>query len=68
MARKARTVTQRDIDVLSTAWGIINIQRQEVKDVGAKRAAAAIGRALKSLDGAIRHASGMLHRQERGDK
>ena len=68
MARKGRTVTQADLDILSTAWGVINTQRGSVRAVGAKRAAAAIGRALKSLDVAIRHGQAMLHRQERGDK
>ena len=69
MPRKRRIVTQRDLDVLSKNWGIINMARAEVRFVGAKRAATAISRALKSLDGAIRHAQGMLHRQEyKGDK
>jgi hypothetical protein len=68
MARKGRIVTDDDLRVLSSAWGIINLQREEVKHVGAKRAAAAISRALKSLDGAIRHASLQLHRQDYEEK
>ena len=68
MARKGRIVTQDDLDILSASWGIISDQRANVKSAGAKRAAAAISRALKSLDGAIRHGQAMLHRQERGDK
>jgi hypothetical protein len=68
MARKGRIVTERDMDVLLKNWGIMNMARSEVRHVGAKRAAAAISRALKSLDGAIRHGQAMLHRQERGDK
>lgn len=69
MARQGRNITQDDLNILSTAWGVINTQRWNVRAVGAKRAATAISRALKSLDGAIRHAQGMLHRQEyKGDK
>ena len=69
MARQGRNITQDDLNILSTAWGVINRQRWNVRAVGAKRAALSINRALKSLDGAIRHAQGMLHRQEyKGDK
>jgi len=60
--RKPRTVTPEQLGVLHTAATLINIERQHVRTAGALRAAAAIGRALKSLDGAIRHAQRMAQR------
>lgn len=49
-----------DLHDLTRAWGIVNVQRDEVRSAGAPKAAKAISRALKSLDGAIRHAKRVL--------
>jgi len=64
MARKLRTVSQGELNELSTEWGIISMERQRVRSCGALKAAAAISRALKSLDGAIRHAQRALNMEE----
>lgn len=66
--RKPRTITQAELDTLSTAWGVINMQRQEVRAAGAHKASAAIARALKSLDGAIRHAQRLVNQQRNGEE
>jgi hypothetical protein len=60
MPRPLRETTQRDLDMLCTSWGIINMERNLVRRHGARKAALAISRALKSLDGAIRHAKRAL--------
>lgn len=61
MPNKQRTYEDWDkrCNVLSRAYGQISIVRNDVRQVGAKPAADAISRSLKSLDGAIRHAQRM---------
>lgn len=64
-----RKLTYREADhrcnVLSTARGIIGMQRTEIACVGAARAALYITKALKSLDGAVRHAQRLRNDAER---
>lgn len=67
--RHKRVMTFEEADkrcmVLSSAWGVVAGWRTEVRHAGAKRAAAALSRALKSVDGAIRHAQRMRNEAER---
>ncbi len=46
---------------LSRAWGNISHWRVVIRQTGATKAADALSRALKSLDGAIRHAQRMRY-------
>lgn len=41
---------------LEAAWAVIKTNRDRVRRVGAHRAADALSRALKSLEGAVKHA------------
>lgn len=63
----APTYKQADhrCNVLSRARGIIGMQRTEIACVGANRAALYVTKALKSLDGAIRHAQRLRDQAER---
>lgn len=62
MARKLRTTTPRarDIGSIRCALGSLQAARKWLKEAGATRAAAYVSRAIKSAEGAERHAQRTL--------
>ncbi len=56
MARKLRTVKRGDIGKINAAIGALRTARRYLREAGAKRSAAYVARALKSAEGAERHA------------
>lgn len=53
---KLRTVTGSDVDSITTAIRTLRFARDRFRTAGARKAARAVARALKSADGALRHA------------
>lgn len=56
MARKLRTVTPRDLTQIEIALATLMVSRLLLRKAGAHNSAAYVGRALKSAQGAQRHA------------
>lgn len=56
MARPRRKHSERDVALIDRAIGHLGEARKFLADAGAKRAADAVRRALKSAQGADRHA------------
>lgn len=53
---KLRTLKPNDLADISTAWAMIAEGRDRLRLAGARKAANAAARTLKSVEGAIRHA------------
>lgn len=53
---KLRKATLTDLDNIATAWARIAEGRDMLRRAGARKSANATARALKSVDGALRHA------------
>lgn len=58
---KLRHVTLNNLDNIATAWALIAEGRGKLRRAGARKAANATARALKSVDGALRHAQRCYH-------
>lgn len=56
MSRKLRTVTLNDVAALQHAYVALGETRDKFRGLGANRAAVYISRAMKSAQGAVRHA------------
>lgn len=56
MARKLRTTTPADLRDITAALVNLKCAREQLKRAGCKTAAEYVGRALKSAEGAERHA------------
>ena len=62
--RSNREVNESDLRRIGIARDYLMSARTQLKVAGARKAARYLSRALKSLDGARRHASAMLSRKE----
>lgn len=60
--RQARPVSVDEVNNIVTASTYLRVARELLKKAGARNAAAAVQRAIKSADGAERHARGVLSR------
>lgn len=63
MARKPREVTPRQLECIACAISRLQVAREFLCDAGACNAAAYVARAIKSAEGAKRHAEGLVLRQ-----
>lgn len=54
--RRLRTYADGDMEAIATAWALVADARLRLRKVGARKAANYLARALKSIDGALRHA------------
>jgi hypothetical protein len=59
--RQLRKVAQADVDLISMAIARLHIARAFLRSAGAKNAAVYVARALKSAEGAQRHAERCLN-------
>ena len=59
--RQLRKVAQADVDLISMAIARLHIARAFLRSAGAKNAADYVARALKSAEGAQRHAERCLN-------
>lgn len=68
MKRRQRTrpVTYRDLVLLGEALAALRQAHERLRRAGAVNAAIYVARALKSADGAHRHAVGCYHRPRKG--
>jgi len=57
-----RTVTLADVDTIQKAVEALKFARNRLRSVGARKSADYVGRALKSAEGALRHAEGVTAR------
>lgn len=53
---KLRPATEDDVDTIDMAIGNLRVARDDLREAGAVRAALAVSRAIKSAEGALRHA------------
>lgn len=65
MPKKIRDVSGDDIRRIDRAIDDLKLVRDELRIVGAKRAASYVARAIKSAEGAQRHANGVLSRSHK---
>jgi hypothetical protein len=63
--REPRTVSQDDIEALRAGLELLKAARDRFQSAGARRAYLATLRAIKSADGAVRHADNVAVRQKR---
>lgn len=56
MSRKLRAVTGGDVARIQGAINTLRRAKKTLRDAGAKKAAAYVARAMKSTEGALRHA------------
>ena len=62
--QRRRPVSGSDVRKIVSAIDYLKIARDMLRDAGAHHAATYVARAIKSADGAARHAEGVLARQE----
>jgi len=65
MARKPREITSRQLEYIACAISRLEVAREFLRLAGAVRSAEYVGRAVKSAQGARRHAEGLAERQTR---
>ncbi len=65
--QRRRPVTVADEIGIESALNYLKAARTRLRTAGANNAAAYVARAIKSTQGALNHARGMLARQERSD-
>jgi len=63
MARKAREITPRHLEYIACAISRLQVAREFLRIAGSIDAAAYVARAIKSTEGAKRHAEGLARRQ-----
>ena len=61
--RRTRPVATYDAQIIRVVVCRLCIARDDLRAAGANRAAAYVARALKSAEGALRHAQGVLARK-----